>query len=132
MTDTASACFLSLLTLNLELTFFPPHTDHHAYQMYLSDGLKSVKRLTLGWRAEDCRRGQEIVRFPITSTPALRSRAISPHPYMARPLDRVQNTEAKIAQHKNDSTWETLTQRTQVARVLLSSKRTREDGLGRL
>jgi hypothetical protein len=32
-------------------------------------------------------------------------------------LDRVQNTAAKIAQHKSDSTWETLTQRRQVARI---------------
>jgi hypothetical protein len=32
-------------------------------------------------------------------------------------LERVQNTAAKIAQHKNDSTWETLTECRQVARV---------------
>jgi hypothetical protein len=32
-------------------------------------------------------------------------------------LDRVQNTAAKIAQHKNDSTCGTLTQRRQVARI---------------
>jgi hypothetical protein len=32
-------------------------------------------------------------------------------------LDRVKNTVAKTAQHKNDSTWETLTQRRQVAQV---------------
>jgi hypothetical protein len=32
-------------------------------------------------------------------------------------LDWVQNTAAKIVQHKNDSTWETLTQHRQVARV---------------
>jgi hypothetical protein len=31
--------------------------------------------------------------------------------------DRVQDTETKISQDKNDSTWETLTQRAQVARI---------------
>jgi hypothetical protein len=32
-------------------------------------------------------------------------------------LDRVQNTVAKFAHHRNDSNWETLTQRREIARI---------------
>jgi hypothetical protein len=32
-------------------------------------------------------------------------------------LDRVQNTAAEFAHHRNDSNWETLTQRREISRI---------------
>jgi hypothetical protein len=43
-------------------------------------------------------------------------------------LDRLQKKAAKFAHHRNESNWETLTER----RKVLSSKHTRVNGLGRL
>jgi hypothetical protein len=47
-------------------------------------------------------------------------------------LHRVQNAAARFAHHRNDSSWEPLTQRRKVSRICAWSKRTRENGLGRL
>jgi predicted ATPase len=46
-------------------------------------------------------------------------------------LDRVQRKAAKFAHHRNDATWESLTQRKQLA-YSLYLKHTRENGRGRL
>ena len=48
-------------------------------------------------------------------------------------LGRVQKKATKFANHTNDSLWETLAHRRKVARIsLLSSKRTAENGHGKL
>jgi len=47
-------------------------------------------------------------------------------------LDRVQNKAAKFAYHMNESNWETLSQRKIYHVYVLSSKRTLENGRGRL
>ena len=47
-------------------------------------------------------------------------------------LDRVQKKAAKFAHHTNESKWETLSQRRKYHAYVLSSKRTLENGRGRL
>jgi hypothetical protein len=47
-------------------------------------------------------------------------------------LDRVQKKVAKFAHHTNESNWETLSQCRKISACVLSSKRTLENGRGRL
>jgi hypothetical protein len=47
-------------------------------------------------------------------------------------LDRVQNTAAKFAHHRNDSKWETLTQRRKISRICALFKAYMGERTGRL
>jgi hypothetical protein len=45
-------------------------------------------------------------------------------------LDRVQNIPAKFVHHRNDSNWETLTQRREIARICALFRAYGRTGLG--
>jgi hypothetical protein len=47
-------------------------------------------------------------------------------------LDRVRNIAAKFAHHRNDSNWETLTQRRKIAHMYALFEAYTGEGLGRL